>query len=46
MDIRKEILENEAYIIGLRRHFHQYPEPGMEEYKTAEKIKRELNFSR
>lgn len=44
MDIRKEILENEAYIIGLRRHFHQYPELGMEEYKTAEKIKRELNF--
>lgn len=42
MDIRKEILENEAYIIGLRRHFHQYPELGMEEYKTSEKIKEEL----
>lgn len=42
MDIRKEILEKEAYIVELRRHFHKYPELGMEEYKTAEKIKEEL----
>lgn len=42
MDIRKEILEQEDHIIQLRRQFHQYPELGMEEYKTSAGIKEEL----
>jgi amidohydrolase len=30
------------YEIELRRYFHQYPEPSMEEYETAAKIETEL----
>lgn len=43
MDIRKEILEREDYIIELRRQFHQYPELGMKEYRTSKRIKEELD---
>lgn len=42
-NIKNEILEKENDIIALRRYFHQYPELGMEEYKTAAKIKEELD---
>ncbi|MHC5217003.1 amidohydrolase [Enterococcus sp. LJL128] len=40
--IREEILDIEEEIITLRRHFHQYPEASLKEYKTIEKIKAEL----
>ena len=43
MDIRKEVEAIKEEIIGWREEFHQYPEVGMEEYRTAERIKEELN---
>lgn len=30
------------YAVGLRRHFHQYPETGMNEFETSKTIKAEL----
>ena len=30
-------------MVELRRHFHQHPEPSLEEFKTAEKIEKELS---
>ncbi len=31
------------YVIDLRRHFHMNPEPGTQEFKTAERIRKELD---
>ena len=42
MDIRKEVEAIKEEIIGWREEFHQYPEVGMEEYRTAERIREEL----
>ncbi|BBF44290.1 N-acetyl-L,L-diaminopimelate deacetylase [Lachnospiraceae bacterium KM106-2] len=42
MDIKKEIELRSNYIIRLRKHFHKYPELGMHEYDTSERIKSEL----
>ncbi len=42
MDVMKCVQEEKEYIIGLRRWFHQYPEPGLQEFKTAERIRLEL----
>ncbi|PRR69452.1 M20 family metallopeptidase [Clostridium thermopalmarium] len=40
----KELGEKyKQYIIDLRREFHAYPEPSLYEFKTSEKIKRELD---
>lgn len=33
----------EDYLVSLRRAFHQYPELGLQEYRTAERIERELD---
>jgi len=33
-----EIQANKEQIVTWRRHFHQYPEPSLKEFKTAEKI--------
>ena len=41
--IFSQIKNEKSYMSGLRRHFHQYPEPSFEEYKTAEKIGEELS---
>lgn len=30
-------------LVALRRHFHKNPESSLKEYKTAEKIQRELS---
>ena len=38
-----QIKEQKAWISELRRHFHQYPERSLEEFKTAEKIEKELS---
>jgi amidohydrolase len=35
--------ENREYMTTLRRYFHQYPEPSLEEYKTAARIREELD---
>lgn len=43
MDIRELAKKNKEYVIKLRREFHSYPEPSLNEYKTSEKIKRELD---
>lgn len=42
MDIRKEVNEISRYIVKLRKHFHRYPELGLEEYETSKRIKEEL----
>lgn len=42
MDIKKEVDIIGNYIIRLRKHFHKYPELGMEEFETAKRIKEEL----
>ena len=36
--INSKVIELEPEIIRLYRHFHQYPEPGFKEFKTAEFI--------
>jgi amidohydrolase len=38
MEISPEILAINDEVIALRRHFHQHPELGHEEFQTAEKI--------
>lgn len=43
MDIRSEVEAIREKIIGWREDFHQYPEIGMEEYRTAARIKEELD---
>ncbi|MGM0124302.1 M20/M25/M40 family peptidase [Enterococcus sp. AZ194] len=41
--IEEELSAVEAEVIALRRHFHQYPEASLKEYKTIAKIKEELD---
>jgi amidohydrolase len=36
------VKEQKNYMTELRRHFHKYPEPGYQEFKTAERIEEEL----
>lgn len=43
MDIKKEVKELSTYIIKLRKHFHKYPELGLQEFETSKKIKEELD---
>lgn len=43
MDIRSEVEAIREQIISWREEFHQYPEIGMEEYRTAKRIKEELD---
>lgn len=43
IDIRNETEKINDDLIRLRRHFHKYPELSMKEYKTAEKIRDELD---
>ena len=38
-----EIREEHPYVVALRRHFHQYPETALEEFRTTEKIEEELD---
>lgn len=45
MHVWEEIQKNRDYLIGMRRHFHENPELGWKEYRTAETIRSELaNF--
>lgn len=41
--IRDLSLASEPYIIDRRRHFHQHPEPSLEEIETTDAIARELD---
>ncbi|HCQ8729837.1 TPA: amidohydrolase [Enterococcus faecalis] len=43
MNVMNLANENREYTIGLRRHFHQYPETGWEEFETQKRIKQELD---
>jgi amidohydrolase len=38
MEICKQIAEYQDEVIELRRDFHRYPELGLEEYRTSEKV--------
>ncbi|MBG9982999.1 amidohydrolase [Aerococcaceae bacterium DSM 111020] len=38
MNIIAEVRELKEKLIAYRRHFHQYPEPSLKEYKTADTI--------
>ena len=42
MDIKKEVDLISNYVIRLRKHFHMYPELGMQEHETAGRIGEEL----
>ena len=43
MDIKDEVKRISTYIIRLRKHFHKYPELGLQEFETSKKIKEELD---
>lgn len=42
VDIKKEAKQISKQIISLRKHFHKYPEIGLEEFETSKRIKQEL----
>lgn len=42
MNIRQETEIIRNYVVNLRKHFHMYPELGMQEYETAKRIRQEL----
>ncbi len=42
-DLLKQLEPKKEYITALRRAFHEYPEPGLEEYRTAKRIEAELD---
>lgn len=43
MNIKERCSLNKDYVIKLRREFHQYPEKSLEEYRTSQRIKEELD---
>lgn len=43
MNIKKETELIRNYVVSLRKHFHMYPELGLEEYETSKRIKEELS---
>jgi amidohydrolase len=43
MGLREEVVELEDKLRTLRRHFHAYPELGLQETKTCEYIEQYLN---
>lgn len=43
MNIKPYVEKERDYIITLRRHFHMHPEVSLKEFRTAEKIRRELD---
>lgn len=40
--ITQQVLAQEAYIVALRRHFHQHPEVSLQEFETIQRIREEL----
>ena len=42
MNVYAEVKKYEQYGIDLRRHFHQHPELGWQEFETAKRIRQEL----
>ena len=43
MNLKELAKKHEDYSIEMRRHFHMYPEPSMEEYETQKKVMEELD---
>lgn len=43
MDLQAKLKEVEAYVIEMRRYFHENPELSWEEYNTSKKIQEELD---
>ncbi|MBW1777519.1 MAG: hypothetical protein JRJ54_07995 [Deltaproteobacteria bacterium] len=43
MDISRHLMRYQDELIALRRDFHQHPELGMQEFRTAEKVADYLN---
>lgn len=43
MALKNYIIKEKDYIVGLRRHFHAYPEVSLQEYETCKKIEEELD---
>ena len=41
-DLRKETQAQRDYLVALRRELHSHPETGLQEYRTADAIEREL----
>lgn len=42
-ELLKSLEDSKDYAVELRRHFHKFPELSAEEFKTAEKIEKELD---
>lgn len=42
MQIKELAKKYKEYVVGLRREFHQMPEPSLEEFKTSKRIQEEL----
>lgn len=42
MDVKELVEEQFPYIVALRRHFHQEPEPSTQERRTSDRVAREL----
>ena len=43
IDLKQEALEEQERLIALRREFHQHPELGLQEFRTAGRIEEELD---
>ncbi|WP_341465695.1 hypothetical protein [Clostridium pasteurianum] len=43
MNIKAIAPKYKDYIVELRRHFHKYPEPSLQEFETSRKIRSELD---
>ena len=43
MEIKELAKKYKDYVVGLRREFHQMPEPSLQEYKTSKRIQEELD---
>ena len=43
MEIKELAKKYKDYVVGLRREFHQMPEPSLQEYKTSKRIQDELD---
>ena len=43
MNVMELIRQNRDYTVSLRREFHQYPEVSWKEFRTAQRIREELD---
>lgn len=43
LDLKKQVYAQNKYLVALRRDFHQNPELGLQEYRTAQLIEEELD---